>query len=291
MGNAGAVNLVQVPVQGEPFLELNDLINQADGFGKNDLDLNQPLDDDLGGIEDLIQAADAMEEGALQAQEEQTIIEDVHSDNSEDELDVQPMINLNDPNEVNVFIPMDWDVPLQLIPAEIHEDELLGEPSPNSDQAQLDVLHNDNMQLGFVETFFPVVDLVFASIQNDLQSASSELIRQWARNFAPGPGAHTVQVPLQWSPFFTSMLLNPGNFLWAKKFLESSAWDFFSSSLSDSRPFALPKYCPTSVKISCMKDVVEFEQYEDLLTDNNTIEKDSQPVEMDKTSLAKLAKN
>ena len=40
MGNAGAVNLVQVPVQGEPFLELNDLINQADGFGKNDLDLN-----------------------------------------------------------------------------------------------------------------------------------------------------------------------------------------------------------------------------------------------------------
>ena len=40
-----------------------------------------------------------------------------------------------------------------------------------------------------------------------------------------------------------------------------------------------------------MKDVVDFEQFEDLLTDNNTIEKDSQPVEMDKTSPAKLAKN
>jgi len=54
---------VQVPIQGEPFLELNDLVNHNDGNVCGvDLDLNQPLDDDLGGIEDLIQAADAMEE-------------------------------------------------------------------------------------------------------------------------------------------------------------------------------------------------------------------------------------
>jgi len=231
------------------------------------------LDDDLGGIEDLIQAADAMEEEMAQVQEEQIILEDDQSDNSEGNLADHPLLNLNNDIEVNIFIPMDGDVPLQLIPDEIHEDELLGDPLPNPNQPQIDVIDNGNMQLGFVDTFFPVVDPAFASAQNTMQAASSELIRQWARNFAPGPGDPTIQIPLQWSPFFTAMLLNPGNFMWAKKFLESSAWDIFSSSLTDARPFALPHNCPTKTASSCMKDSVNFDLFEDLISQNdNTAE-------------------
>ncbi|KAG2539614.1 hypothetical protein PVAP13_9NG466914 [Panicum virgatum] len=231
---AEAANLVQVPIQGEPFLELNDLVNQNDGnVGGVDLDLNQPLDDELGGIEDLIQAVDAMEEEMAQVQEEQTILDD-QSDNSEGNLADHPLLNLNNDIEVNVFIPMDGDVPLQLIPDEIHEDELLGDPLPNPNQPQIDVIDNGNMQLGFVETFFPVVDPAFASAQNTMQAASSELIRQWARNFAPGPGDPTIQIPL---------------------------------------PFALPHNCPTKTASSCMKDSINFDLFEDLISQNdNTTE-------------------
>ena len=107
---------MQVPIQGEPFLELNDLVNQNDGnVGGVDLDLNQPLDDELGGIEDLIQVADAMEEEMAQVQEEQIILEDDQSDNSEGNLADHPLLNLNNDIKVNVFIPMDGDVPLHLM--------------------------------------------------------------------------------------------------------------------------------------------------------------------------------
>jgi len=48
--NEASVNVQAPPPQpGEPFLKMNDLIQPQN----LDLDLNEPLDDDLGGIEDL----------------------------------------------------------------------------------------------------------------------------------------------------------------------------------------------------------------------------------------------
>ena len=50
-----------------------------------------------------------------QVQEEQIILEDDQSDNSEGNLADHPLLNLNNDIEVNVFIPMDGDVPLHLM--------------------------------------------------------------------------------------------------------------------------------------------------------------------------------
>jgi len=138
-------NLVQVPIQGEPFLELNDLINQVqadDANDAHDFDLNQPLDDDLGGrIDDLIQAAADMEEEINQVDQEQVIA----MDNSDDELDGQHLPNPNNANVVEVFIPMDGDVPFQVIPNHVQEDELPGSRVPGPAR-ELHVEHqNDEM--------------------------------------------------------------------------------------------------------------------------------------------------
>ena len=45
------VEALSAPQPGEAFLEVNDLIQPLD------LDLNEPVEEDLGGIEDLLEAA------------------------------------------------------------------------------------------------------------------------------------------------------------------------------------------------------------------------------------------
>lgn len=49
--------------------------------------------------------------------------------------------------------------------------------------------------------------------------------------------------PAQWAPFFTSLLLSPSNYSWAKKFIESDAWDIFSKNLT-SVSIRVPDQCP-----------------------------------------------
>jgi hypothetical protein len=61
--------------------------------------------------------------------------------------------------EVNVFIPMDNGAPLQLIPDEIQEHELMGAPDINV--AVGDQMPNNIGQLGFVELFQSAQDPVF----------------------------------------------------------------------------------------------------------------------------------
>lgn len=54
-----------------------------------------------------------------------------------------------------------------------------------------------------------------------------------------------VKIPEEWSDFFTSLLLSPSHFLWAKNFLSSQAIEL----LYNSRPelgikFSIPSVCP-----------------------------------------------
>lgn len=54
----------------------------------------------------------------------------------------------------------------------------------------------------------------------------------------------TVKVAAQWAPFFASLLLSPGNHKWAKMFIDSEAWAFFSRSLKTSL-IKIPNNSPT----------------------------------------------
>jgi hypothetical protein len=134
------------------------------------------------------------------------------------------------------------------------------------------------MQLGFVELFEPAVDPIFATHPKLGLHTSSEFVRQWAKHFSPSAGSASISVPQDWSPFFSAMLHNPGNFIWAKHFMESAAWDIFSifsASAGPSRPFVLPQSCPTSKMSSCMAPAFSVSHLEDMVVTDEVIDTSS----------------
>lgn len=215
-------------------------------------DLNQPgeaLQDDLGVVDN---QAVQMEEPMLEDLVEEDVI--VASSDSEGQNvipdamsnPVLPDLNVN----VDVFIPMEDGVPLQLIPNEIHEEDLIPEEADaNAALVNVEIQQPaedpDAMHLGFVTLPEDQGDPVFIErIQQNLHSEffkhNPDVVRLWARFLAPGPGAQSVQVPKVWADFFTTLLLNPGSFEWAKSMLQSQAWNLFQTSCADSVPFCLP---------------------------------------------------
>jgi hypothetical protein len=125
----------------------------------------------------------------------------VASSDSEEGAENVPIQFEKEHQEVNVFIPMDNGVPLQLIPDEIQEHELIGGPDLN---LAADVQIENNLeQLGFVELLQPAQDLVFMQRQlSDAHSALStfkcnpKAIRLWANFLAPVAGASSVQISM-----------------------------------------------------------------------------------------------
>jgi hypothetical protein len=128
--------------------------------------------------------------------------------------------------QVEVFIPMDDGQPLQLIPNEIPEEDLM--PGVNGlDNAEQEQPHPpeapDAMHLGFVslpdDLGDPVyIDKIQQKLQSDVFKQNPDAIR-WARFLALGPGASSVRVLRMWADFFTALLLNPGSYEWAKNLL------------------------------------------------------------------------
>ncbi|CAL4988404.1 unnamed protein product [Urochloa decumbens] len=229
--NAIPIGLLPQPNPEEPLLAMNDFM-QADA--NHNLDLNQPPEEDLGGVEeDLNLAADNWE--AEQGVQEEVFYEGEPSDDSAE----QPVINLdlNEENNVEVFIPMDNGAPRQMIPDEVQEHELmnnLGGVAHDEDP------FNQDMQIG-------------------MQHAAA--VRAWAQHLAPGLGAPSVNVPKPWADFFTALLLNPGNFTWAKSLLSSPAWEHFQQPYLPSVQFALPEKCPKGSTSECL-DKVPFSMTE-----------------------------
>jgi hypothetical protein len=228
-----------------------------------DIDLNQPLellDNDLGVVENVPgplqppqQPAEAMEEDII-----------VASSDSEGggvpEQQVAPeQQQAAAQNEVNVFIPMDNGAPLQLIPDEIQEHELMGAPDANV--AGGVQMPNNIGQLGFVELFQPAQDPVFmqrfsSPTSRDLQAfkGNPEAIRLWANFLAPVAGASSVQIPKDWADFFTMMLLSPRSFQWAKSFVTSSAMEHLAGT-SASVPFCIPQALPDAGSFLCSNNL------------------------------------
>ncbi|RLM69445.1 hypothetical protein C2845_PM17G07400 [Panicum miliaceum] len=115
----------------------------------------------------------------------------------------------------------------------------------------------DNLQLGFVE----VVDgfSVDPGLANYLathrgflpQRQNAEAVRLWAHHFSDSNyGQPSVKIPVEWNNFFTSLLLSPTHFSWAKNFLLSKAWDFFPSA-NGSVVFSIPQQCPNDSNLLC----------------------------------------
>jgi hypothetical protein len=121
-------------------------------------DLNQPMeqiDDDMGVVENVFPGFFQAPQQPVKPMEEDII---VASSDSEGGAENVPIQMAAEQQEVNVVIPMDNCVTLQLIPKEIQEHELTDAPDFNlaaDDQNEINL-----EQLGFVEHLQPTHDLV-----------------------------------------------------------------------------------------------------------------------------------
>lgn len=91
-------------------------------------------------------------------------------------------------------------------------------------------------------------------------STSPELYRLWAKHFSPaGCPDMVVHIPSDWDPFFTSMLLSPEHFDWAKGFLTSQTWSMLLSCAKEAHfmAFAIPNKCPPAAKLICISEIEE----------------------------------
>ncbi|CAL4899272.1 unnamed protein product [Urochloa decumbens] len=233
----------------------------------NDFDLNMAPAEDLGVIHDEV----------VQEEEDNIpLVEDVQvidgTDSSGDSDNAQPPFLMND-MEVEVFIPQENGIPMQFIQDEIQEEELLGnnlqaqnlenlldeQMAPQEEAPEEAQQYNMNMQLGFVQFQQPKMDPVLAArllhSQPPVSKQHAVAVRAWAQYLAPGMGAEKVDVPKPWADFFTAMLLNPGNFIWAKNLLSSVAWEFFQTNEKALIPFVLPASCPEGANSACLNAI------------------------------------
>jgi hypothetical protein len=193
--------------------------------------------------------------------------------------------------EVNVFIPMKNGAPLQLIPDEIQEHELMDAPDINV--AVGDQMANNIGQLGFVELFQPAQDPVFMQRLSSPTfrgppafKSNPEAIRLWANFLAPVTGAPSVQIPKDWADFFTMMLLSPRSFQWAKSFVTSSAMEHLAGT-SFSVPFCLPQTLPDAGSFLCSNNLPVAEEPDASLSSYEP----TSPVNSDQLSLLHLQRN
>ncbi|KAG2538585.1 hypothetical protein PVAP13_9NG380500, partial [Panicum virgatum] len=163
-----------VPNGGEAFLELNDLqvnINQVPH-------LNDPLEDDLGGIDELLNIAENMEDQAVFGPHPEDIIDAGHNTDSDSDSDLNPVQPLANPVvDVEVFIPLE-----QINPDEIQEEDLMDEDELVAIQ-QEEQQQNEQLHVEFVEIIEPQVNQMFASAFT-MPKLNPETLRLWNELFS-----------------------------------------------------------------------------------------------------------
>ncbi|RLN04297.1 hypothetical protein C2845_PM13G19540 [Panicum miliaceum] len=131
------------------------------------------------------------------------------------------------------------------------EEDNMGNPVEEVPQ-----LPQENLHLGLVEiTPSYSVDPGLADFwAKKKYSQNAEATRFWANYFSNATSSQpSIPIPVEWSNFFTWLLLSPSHFSWASSFLQSKAWDLFSKN-NGSIMFSIPSSCPTGVDISCKKN-------------------------------------
>jgi hypothetical protein len=84
----------------------------------------------------------------------------------------------------------------------------------------------------------------------------ADVIRLWAKHFAPMGSIEGVQILNSWNDFFIMSLLNPSRFDWAKSCLSSTARNLILKGKESeaSVAFSIPNKCPENGKISCVSE-------------------------------------
>ncbi|TVU17769.1 hypothetical protein EJB05_33825, partial [Eragrostis curvula] len=166
----------------------------------------------------------------------------------------------NDGNFLDHQVLAQVDDQLQLPP--INFDNLLND-EPEEQQQQG---NNEHLHIGFMEFADQVtVDPVFESFVSPTTLSSqkrinADIYRLWAKHFSPtGSSSAVVEIPADWLNFFTTMLLSPTHFSWAKNFLSSKAWDIFNSKVDNDRglKFSLPSLCPKDGPVTCLAGLTD----------------------------------
>lgn len=195
------INPVNIPdAVNEGFLELNDLIQEADeeviqlAAQNPSIDLNDPP-----------------AEPVLQQQLEKAEIPHV-------DLPIEPVIH-DEEDEIPYHMLLDENVP---------NSEEDNSENYDSEEHPLDIAGNHVLHVGAVllrnETMADPV--LFRASNSPMDSVS----KAWLAALDKLPGK-SAKVAAHWAPFFTSMLLSPASYKWAKSFIESEAWTFFNKSL------------------------------------------------------------
>lgn len=121
----------------------------------------------------------------------------------------------------------------------------------HASQAQLSDQSHQLTNLGFVQLLEPEIDPGFAAYSR-AKPLPADIFRIWSRHFEPINEPSLTEILAAWVPFFTAALMNPSSFQWAKQFLTSAAWEFFSPSAGTGLPFSFPAKCPSEASPSCL---------------------------------------
>jgi hypothetical protein len=101
-------------------------IQQPLGFDLNES--LEPLEDDLGLVDNIFQVLGDAPQLQPQIMDEDVIVASSDSEGAPEDIPQEAQVELNpveNPQNVQVFIPMDNGAPLQLLPDDIQEDELM----------------------------------------------------------------------------------------------------------------------------------------------------------------------
>ncbi|TVT99539.1 hypothetical protein EJB05_55088, partial [Eragrostis curvula] len=126
--------------------------------------------------------------------------------------------------------------------------------------------NNQHLHVGFMEfadqaTVDPVFEsFVSPAMQSSQKKINADIYRLCAKYFSPnGSSNAVVEVPADWLSFFTTMLLSPTHFSWAKNFLSSKAWDIVTNRVDCDRglKFSLPLLCPKDGPVPCLTESLD----------------------------------
>lgn len=256
----------------DEFLELNDLINNADNEEilihqapeQEVVNQHQQMQGDLNfmaqeqhlmNITDLemqhfqVNPDDLMENEVIMAEHE--ILNGNDPDHPIDNQNLGQVLDLNvQPMEEEQQPAGNWQPILQPMvqPDELIEGEQIHGPLEGNhvgeEGADNQAPWAQNLQVGRVLTFGPEADPVWAE-----RSRTAKATRLWARLFAQGNADFThIAIPSNWTNFFTAILLSPNFYNWAKEFLSSKTVSCLGSD-DGVVDFHVPEKCPKH--ISC----------------------------------------
>ncbi|RLM73972.1 hypothetical protein C2845_PM15G02250 [Panicum miliaceum] len=195
-----------------------------------ELDLNAPVPDDLGDIVELIQ--------------------------DEAAAPVEPFFGPHPGDVTDEGDLPDVNLAAQNVP------QLLGQENANHVEVFLpqEQINPDEIQLEELMDFYEQPEIVFSYLYPHLHPAqfkpNAEAIRLWANFFQSDKGNGSMQVPLGWSDFMTTLLVDPASFTRATKFMSSPAWPLMGAN-SPCVNFCIPSSCPKPPESTCLKHFLE----------------------------------